>query len=168
MEPSTPRTSEADRTRFRLRLALAGLLYLLGVLGYVTWAYREAQKDVMASVDQRLEAGTRGLKYLLAPDFHDRARGPEPPTHGLQAAGCSLEPGNKSGRYGRPEVQCGAEKRAEQKKVRSRKKREAEELALVAEEVLAGSRCVVNFVLASEQGSQVFVDVVHISPRGFL
>ena len=77
MEPSTPRTSEADRTRFRLRLALAGLLYLLGVLGYVTWAYREAQKDVMASVDQRLEAGARGLKYLLAPDFHDRARGPE-------------------------------------------------------------------------------------------
>ena len=32
-----------------------------------------------------------------------------------------------------------------------------EGLALVAEEVLAGSRCVVNFVLASEQGSQVFV-----------
>ena len=43
-----------------------------------------------------------------------------------------------------------------------------EGLALVAEEVLAGSWCVVNFVLASEQGSQVFVDVVHISPRGFL
>ena len=59
--------------------------------------------------------------------------------------------GNKSGRYGRPEVQSGAE-----------------ELALVAEEVLAGSRCVVSFVLASEQGSQVFVDVVHISPRGVL
>ena len=43
-----------------------------------------------------------------------------------------------------------------------------EGLALIAEEVLAGSRCVVNFILASEQGSQVFVDVVHISPRGVL
>ena len=57
---------------------------------------------------------------------------------------------------------------AEQKKELSRRKSDAEELALVAEEVLAGSGCVVNFVLASEQGSQVFVDVVHISPRGFL
>ena len=57
---------------------------------------------------------------------------------------------------------------AEQKKEQSRRKSGAEELALVAEEVLAGSRCVVSFVLASEQGSQVFVDVVHISPRGFL
>ena len=75
---------------------------------------------------------------------------------------------NKSGRYGRPEVHCGAEKRAEQKKEWSRRKSRAEELALVAEEVLAGSRCVVSFVLASEQGSQVFVDVVHISPRGVL
>ncbi len=61
---------------------------------------------------------------------------------------------------------------AEQKKERSRKKsraeERAEELALVAEEVLAGSRCVVNFILASEQGSQILVDVVHISPRGVL
>ena len=45
---------------------------------------------------------------------------------------------------------------------------EGEGLALVAEEVLAGGRCVVFFVLAGEQGSQLFVDVVHISPRGFL
>ena len=43
-----------------------------------------------------------------------------------------------------------------------------EGLALVAEEVLAGSRGVVFFVLAGEQGSQLFVDVVHISPRGVL
>ena len=57
---------------------------------------------------------------------------------------------------------------AEQKKEWSKRKSGAEELALVAEEVLACSRCVVSFVLASEQGSQVFVDVVHISPRGFL
>ena len=56
----------------------------------------------------------------------------------------------------------------EQKKEWSKRKSGAEELALVAEEVLAGSRCVVSFVLASEQGSQVFVDVVHISPRGVL
>ena len=75
---------------------------------------------------------------------------------------------NKSGRDGRPEVHCGAEKRAEQKKEQSRRTRGAEELALVAEEVLAGSRCVVSFVLASEQGSQILVDVVHISPRGVL
>ena len=57
---------------------------------------------------------------------------------------------------------------AERKKERSRRKSDAEELALVAEEVLAGGWRVVSFVLASEQGSQVFVDVVHISPRGFL
>ena len=43
-----------------------------------------------------------------------------------------------------------------------------EGLALVAEEVLAGSWRVVDFILASEQGSQIFVDVVHISPRGIL
>ena len=57
---------------------------------------------------------------------------------------------------------------AERKKERSRRKSDAEELALVAEEVLAGSWRVVNVILASEQGSQIFVDVVHISPRGFL
>ena len=42
-----------------------------------------------------------------------------------------------------------------------------EGLTLVAEEVLAGSRGVVFFVLAGEQGSQTFIDVFHISPRGF-
>ena len=56
---------------------------------------------------------------------------------------------------------------AEQKKERSRRKSDAEELALVAEEVLAGSRGVVFFVLAGEQGSQTLIDVFHISPRGF-
>ena len=45
---------------------------------------------------------------------------------------------------------------------------QGEGLALVAEEVLAGSWRVVDFILASEQGSQIFVDVVHISPRGLL
>ena len=69
----------------------------------------------------------------------------------MASGGCRLKPENKSGRDGRPEVQC-----------------KAEELALVAEEVLAGSWCVVNFMLASEQGSQILVDVVHISPRGVL
>ena len=57
---------------------------------------------------------------------------------------------------------------AERKKERSRRKSDAEELALVAEEVLAGGWRVVNVILASEQGSQIFVDVVHISPRGVL
>ena len=41
-------------------------------------------------------------------------------------------------------------------------------LALVTEEVLAGSRGVVFFVVAREQGCQTLVDVFHISPHGVL
>ncbi|EFQ24796.1 multi-sensor signal transduction histidine kinase [Aminomonas paucivorans DSM 12260] len=79
--PSPSPSSSFKHRRFRPALILAGLLYLAGVLGYAGWVYATSQRDVTAAADRRLEAGARGLKYLLPRDFHDRARGPEDIPH---------------------------------------------------------------------------------------
>ena len=41
-------------------------------------------------------------------------------------------------------------------------------LTLVAEEVFASSRSVLDFILAGEQVSQILIYVFHLSPRGVL
>lgn len=56
---------------------IVALLYGAGVLAYVVFAFLTSERDVLRSVDERLERGARVLKYLLSPDFHDRATGPE-------------------------------------------------------------------------------------------
>ena len=56
-----------------LLLALCVLLYFLAVAGYAVWSYREHKTKLLAEIDSDLLQAARSLKYLLAPDFHDRA-----------------------------------------------------------------------------------------------
>lgn len=52
------------------------LLYIAAVIGYSTWSNRETRKLIYAGIDDRLLVAATGIKYMLAPDFHDRATGP--------------------------------------------------------------------------------------------
>jgi hypothetical protein len=61
-------------------LALAGLLYLAGVLGYAWWVYTSSQRDVTATQTAAWRRGPGGSN-TSSPDFHDRARGPEDIPH---------------------------------------------------------------------------------------
>lgn len=49
------------------------VLYVAAVAGYVVWAEAMARRELMANVDERLLLAAKSLKYMLAPDFHDRA-----------------------------------------------------------------------------------------------
>lgn len=54
-------------------LAGAALLYVLAVAGFAVWSYNEDKTRLLAEIDGQLLQAARSLKYLLAPDFHDRA-----------------------------------------------------------------------------------------------
>ncbi len=54
-------------------LVLCLLIYALAVAGYAVWSYREHKAALLAEIDSGLLQASRSLKYLLAPDFHDRA-----------------------------------------------------------------------------------------------
>ena len=49
------------------------LFYVLAVVFYSIWAYREHKAKMMAEIDADLLQAARSLKYMLAYDFHDRA-----------------------------------------------------------------------------------------------
>ena len=66
------RADVPDR-RLRKVSVLAATLYAIGVLGYVAFAYLSEEKNVLRVVDDRLTLAAKGLKYMLSPDFHDRA-----------------------------------------------------------------------------------------------
>ena len=66
------RADVPDR-RLRKVSVLAATLYAIGVLGYVAFAYLSEEKNVLRVVDDRLMLAAKGLKYMLSPDFHDRA-----------------------------------------------------------------------------------------------
>ena len=55
-------------------LALCVLVYALAVVGYAVWSYAEHKASLLAEIDSNLLQAARSLKYLLPPDFHDRAR----------------------------------------------------------------------------------------------
>ena len=52
-------------------------VYVMAVAGYAIWSYREHKAAPMAQIDHDLLQAARSLKYLLAPDFHDRALAPD-------------------------------------------------------------------------------------------
>ena len=54
-------------------LALCILLYVLAVAGFAVWSYNDHKANLMSEIDTNLLQAARSLKYLLAPDFHDRA-----------------------------------------------------------------------------------------------
>ena len=49
------------------------LVYAAAVTGYAVWSYKEHKKALLTEIDSELLQAARSLKYLLAPDFHDRA-----------------------------------------------------------------------------------------------
>jgi len=53
--------------------AVCLLVYLVGVSVFALFTGNEEKKTLIADMDQRLLLAARGLKYMLAPDFHDRA-----------------------------------------------------------------------------------------------
>ncbi len=52
-------------------------VYVMAVAGFAVWSYREHKAALMAQIDHDLLQAARSLKYLLAPDFHDRALAPD-------------------------------------------------------------------------------------------
>ncbi len=55
-------------------MLLVVAVYSLGVLGYVFRTHQRDEREALARIDERLELAARSLKYLLPPDYHDRAR----------------------------------------------------------------------------------------------
>lgn len=51
-------------------------IYLCAVTGFAFWSNHKMKQDVMNDIDSRLLITAGALKYMLAPDFHDRATGP--------------------------------------------------------------------------------------------
>ena len=51
--------------------------YIVGVGGYAVYNADQAQKEALRTIDTRLALAARSLKYMLAPDFHDRATAPD-------------------------------------------------------------------------------------------
>lgn len=49
------------------------IFYCCGVAGYAFWSNGQAEKTILADIDRRLLQAATSLKYMLAPDFHDRA-----------------------------------------------------------------------------------------------
>ena len=49
------------------------LIYLMGVAVFALYTGNEEKKTLIADIDRQLLLAARGLKYMLSPDFHDRA-----------------------------------------------------------------------------------------------
>ena len=64
--------------RKSLYLFLACLvIYAAGVVCFSYWQSCRGKQELLADIDHRLEVVAKSLKYTLAPDFPDRATGPE-------------------------------------------------------------------------------------------
>lgn len=49
------------------------LAYAAAVAGFAVWSFRDHKTTLLAEIDSGLLQTARSLKYLLEPDFHDRA-----------------------------------------------------------------------------------------------
>ncbi|MEW6518157.1 MAG: hypothetical protein AB1461_01970 [Thermodesulfobacteriota bacterium] len=65
------------RGRYRLYLVLCLVFYATAVLAYTTWSNHRHRHIVLEKIDQQLLLAARALQFMLAPDFHDRAIGPD-------------------------------------------------------------------------------------------
>ncbi|RJX32233.1 MAG: hypothetical protein C4531_06745 [Desulfurivibrio sp.] len=65
------------RGRHTLYLALCLLFYVTAVLAYTIWSNHRHRHIVLEEIDQQLLLAARALQFMLAPDFHDRAIGPD-------------------------------------------------------------------------------------------
>jgi len=59
--------------RYTLFLVLCLLFYVAAVLGYTSWSNHRHRHIILREIDQQLLLAAKALKFMLAPDFHDRA-----------------------------------------------------------------------------------------------
>jgi len=60
-------------TRRKTYLILSILLYTVFVCTYSIWFNLREEEKIMNHIDERLLTAAQSLKYMLEPDFHDRA-----------------------------------------------------------------------------------------------
>lgn len=66
-------TGKQKRSRYSFYLALCLIFYFVVVLGYTSWSNHRHTHIVLGRIDQQLLLAVKAMKYMLAPDFHDRA-----------------------------------------------------------------------------------------------
>ncbi len=76
-ERPSPRMPERLRPPSRTFVVACLLFYCLGVAGYFGWEYYHTRQSIFSTIDRSLFLVANSLKYILAPDFHDRASGPD-------------------------------------------------------------------------------------------
>ena len=65
--------SRAVRRQNQIWMAAAVTLYISGIVAFSVWTGHRAERELLASVDQRLLVAARSQRYILPHDFHDRA-----------------------------------------------------------------------------------------------
>ena len=54
-------------------LSICFLAYLSAVVLYTLWSYHEREKLIIAELDDKISTAAMAVKFMLAPDFQDRA-----------------------------------------------------------------------------------------------
>lgn len=62
-----------SKYKFYSLLSICVILYLSAVISYVVWSNQERKKLIITEIDDKLLNAAKGIKYMLAADFHDRA-----------------------------------------------------------------------------------------------
>lgn len=65
--------SENSKLKYYSILSICLAIYIAAVTTYAILANNERKKLLMTEIDTRLATAAKGIKYMLAPDFHDRA-----------------------------------------------------------------------------------------------
>ena len=58
-------------------LAFPALFYAVGIAAFSLWSFWSDRSAVLADIDKRLMQAAETIKYVLPPDFHDRAVEPD-------------------------------------------------------------------------------------------
>jgi hypothetical protein len=63
--------------KIKLRYITCGIIsllfYICAVIAYTSWENHERMNSLQSEIDRRMIVVARGLKYMMADDFHDRA-----------------------------------------------------------------------------------------------
>jgi len=62
-----------SKYKYYTLLSICVILYLSAVVSYAVWSNQERQKLIISEIDDKLLTAAKGIKYMLAADFHDRA-----------------------------------------------------------------------------------------------
>lgn len=62
-----------SKFKYYTLLSICVILYLSAVVSYAVWSNQERKSLITAEIDDKLLTAAKGIKYMLATDFHDRA-----------------------------------------------------------------------------------------------